>query len=459
MSANEPNGKSSPDGSDATMSLGAALAFAVERHRQGHFEEAAAIYRQILALTPDNADALHFLGVAEHQAGRRGKALELLSRALELAPEHADALTNRGNVYRSLARLDAAEADYRRAHELRPDDANALSNLGTVLRARGDLPGAVAAFREVIAHRPEHATAWQNLASALEAMNQEAEAVSAYREAARLAPESAVNCRNLGVALYMAGNIEEAAEMYRRCLALAPDDARARHLLAACTGKDTPARASDDYVRAEFDHLAGNFDAKLAGLDYRGPALVGQAVADIASDLPPRMAVLDAGCGTGLCAPLLRPRAATLVGVDLSPAMVALARERGGYDELVVGELTAFLSQHPCSYDLIVSADTLVYFGELAGFAAAAARALRPGGALVFTLERAEPGEAETGYRLSPHGRYSHTREYVARVLADAGFVGVVLSEASTRKELERWVPGWLVRGRLPQAPDTAQRG
>ncbi|MBN2576166.1 MAG: tetratricopeptide repeat protein [Deltaproteobacteria bacterium] len=436
-------------GANTTMSLAEALAFAVERHRQGRFEEAAHVYRQILAVVPDHADALHFLGVAEHQGGDRTRALELLNRALALEPDHADALSNRGNVYRSLQRLDEAEADYRRALALRPDDATTLSNLGTVLRARGDWEGAVAIFREVIARKPEHATAWQNLASVLEGMDRAAEAVEAYREAARLSPESAAMCRNLGIALYMAGRIEEAAEMYRRCLALAPDDARARHLLAACTGKDTPPRASDEYVRTEFDHLAADFDAKLASLEYRGPALVAEAVDEIAATLPPRLAVLDAGCGTGLCAPLLRPRATRLVGVDLSPAMVALARERGGYDELVVAELTAFLRQHERSYDLVVSADTLVYFGDLAEFAAASAGALRPGGALIFTLERAEPGEAEAGYRLNPHGRYSHTRDYVARVLAGAGFVDTAIREISSRKEVEKWVPGHLVRARL----------
>jgi len=256
----------------------------------------------------------------------------------------------------------------------------------------------------------------------------------------------------LGVALYAAGRLDEAIEMYRRCLALAPDDARARHLLAACTGQGVSARASDAYVRAEFDHFAPGFDHKLAGLEYRGPALVSQAVEEIAAELPPRPAMLDAGCGTGLCAPLVRARAAMLVGVDLSPAMVALARERGGYDELVVAELTQYLHEHARSYDLIISADTLVYFGELVEVVAAAARALRPGGALVFTLERAEPSEAKVGHRLNPHGRYSHTRDYVARVLGEAGLVDAVIREIASRKEMDQWVPGWLVRARRGRA-------
>jgi predicted TPR repeat methyltransferase len=446
MSSNAEDGEQQPGGDSETMSLDAALALGLRNQCAGRFAEAENIYLQILAAVPDNVDALHLLGVAEHQMGRSEAALQLISRALVLAPEHAGALCNRGNVFQSLRRLAEAEADYRRALALCPDDANALSNLGTVLRARGDLEGAVATFREVIARQPDHAPAWQNLGAALQSLQRGPEALQAFREAARLAPDSADMFRDLGSALYGEGRLKEAAEMYRRCLALAPDDARARHMLAACSGEGAPARASDDYVRAEFDHYASTFDASLARLEYRGPALVAQAVDEIAGDLPPETIVLDAGCGTGLCGPLLRGRASKLWGVDLSPSMVALARERGVYDELVVDELTRYLRQHVRTCDVIVSADTLVYFGDLGEVLAAAAAALRPGGVCIFTLERAEPGDAPAGYRLNPHGRYSHTRDYVAGLLDDAGLVEPEIREISSRKEAKQWVPGWLVR-------------
>jgi predicted TPR repeat methyltransferase len=450
MSSNTEDGESREDGSSTTMSLQDAMAMAIQSHRAGRFEEAAQIYQQILDVVPDHVDALHFLGVAEHQAGRHEGALQLINRALALAPEHADALSNRGNVHRSLRHLDEAESDYRHALALRPGDPSTLSNLGTVLRARGDLEGAVGTFREVVARKPDHAPAWQNLGATLEDLQRGAEAVEAFQQAARLAPESAGMFLNLGFALYMAGRLKEAVEMYRRCLALSPGNPRARHLLAGCTGEGAPDRASDDYVRAEFDHFASTFDARLARLEYRGPALVSEAVEEIAGDLEPRPIVLDAGCGTGLCGPHLRPRASVLVGVDLSASMVALARERDVYDDLAVEELTTYLRKHVRTSDLIVSADTLVYFGDLTEVIAAAAGALRPGGALIFTIERAEPGEAPAGYRLNPHGRYSHTREYVAGILGGAGFVEPAIREISSRKEASLWVSGWLVRARVP---------
>jgi predicted TPR repeat methyltransferase len=444
---NEQGG--APESESTTMTLAEALGLAVERHRSGQAEEAAGIYRQILAVVPDHPDALALLGLVEQQQGHPAEALDLMNRALAIVPDHPDALANRGNVHKLMGHLDEAEADYRRALELRPDDPNTQCNLGTVRRARGDYEGAVSLFRAALARRPDLVAAWQNLGSTFENMENPAEAAEAYREAARLQPDSPEEFRKLGLAFYMAGRHEDAAQMYRRCLALVPDDARAAHLLAACTGEGVAARASDAYIRDVFDTFGEGFDAELAGLGYRGPAIVCQAVVAIADQLESRPVVLDAGCGTGLCGPMLRPFADKLIGVDLSEGMATVARRRAEYDEVVVHELTAYLGEHQRAYDLIVSADTLVYFGELAEVIAAAAAALRPRGALVFTLERAEAGEAEQGYHLRPSGRYCHSQEYVARVLAQAGFTDTVITDVSTRKELKRWVPGWLVRGRL----------
>jgi len=141
-----------------------------------------------------------------------------------------------------------------------------------------------------------------------------------------------------------------------------------------------------------------------------------------------------------------------LTGVDLSAAMVDQARLRAVYDELVVEELTAYLRARPGSQDLMVAADTLVYFGDLALVVGAAAAALRPGGVLLFTLERAEPEDAPAGWKLGPHGRFRHTRAHVARVLAAAGLVDSLVREIVPRREAQQWVPGWLVRARRPAA-------
>lgn len=436
----------------ATPDASARLAAAIQKHQQGHLEEAASIYRELLSGAPDNADALHFLGVAEHQLGQTESALQRIDRALALAPDYPDALNSRGNILKQLGRLDEAERDYRRAVELRPNDANALSNLGTVYRAKGDPEGAVGVYRQVIAMYRDHAPAWHNLGNALGALGRLDEALDAYTEGMRLAPRSADAHKQLGATLYAVGRLEESAQVYRRWLALYPDDPRAQHFVAASARDSAPGRASDDYVRAEFDGYAATFDDSLARLEYQAPRLVDEEITRLLGAPQPTLTVLDAGCGTGLCGPLLRPRAARLTGVDLSSAMIELARRRGVYDALAVEELTAHLRRHEGTIDLVASADTLVYFGDLGEVTTAAANALRAGGLFVFTVERVDDGDAPGGYRINPNGRYSHTRDYLVQVLGAAGFTAPSLREVHLRKEARKWVDGWLVSARqLPR--------
>src|SRR6476620_7898555 len=122
-------------------------------------------------------------------------------------------------------------------------------------------------------------------------------------------------------------------------------------------------------------------------------------MADTAQEPCKALDVLDAGCGTGLCGPLFAPYARRLTGVDLSPGMLARAQERNVYDELVKGELTTYLLASPDRFDVVVSADTLIYFGTVDQAVGAAARALRPGGWLIFTLEEAVDSDGDADFR------------------------------------------------------------
>jgi len=150
-----------------------------------------------------------------------------------------------------------------------------------------------------------------------------------------------------------------------------------------------------------------------------------------------------------LCAPLLKPYAGTLTGVDLSNGMLDKARGRNLYDALEQAELCAYMQQHPGGFDLIVSADTLVYFGTLVDAVAAASRALRPGGWLCFTVEAL--GEGEPGdYRLQHHGRYAHSRTYLAALAQRQGLVVLRLEPVILRHDAGQPVAGWLALVQRP---------
>jgi predicted TPR repeat methyltransferase len=380
--------------------------------------------------------------VLAHQQARSEQAVELIERSLELEPDRADWYSNLGIVLQDRLRLDEAIAAYEHAIALDPTHANAYSNLGVVLRATGRFAEAEAAYRAAIRIAPDHADAYHNLGVLLNAQKRTREAALCFSKVITLRPKHPEARRLLALAHYTLGEIDQAVEIFEDWLREEPDDPVARHMLAACSGRDVPARTSDAYIEQTFDSFAASFDAKLAKLSYRAPALVAAMLEDAGIDGSKSLDVLDAGCGTGLCGPLVAPYARRLVGVDLSEGMLDQARARDVYDELVRGELTAYLRDHPDRFDVIVSADTLVYFGPLEEVLAAAASALRTGGVLVFTVEEL----CDTGYAITPSGRYRHAQAYVERVLADAGLRSEVVP-AELRLEAGEPVAGLVVRG------------
>jgi len=438
---------------DRSLTVDEAIGLAIQLQQREQYVAAQDVYTQILAQKPRCAEALHYYGVLEHQRGLGEAGIALIEQSLALEPDHADWYSNFGIVLQERLRLDDAVAAYRRAIELDPNHANALNNLGVVLRAQGKPVESEASYREAIRVSPEHIDAWTNLGILLNGQKRTQESVLCFCKVITLRPKHPEARRLLALAHCALGELDKAIELFEEWLKDEPDSAVAKHMLAACSNTNVPSRASDEFVEATFDSFASSFDAKLAKLQYRAPALVATMLEASGVEPAKNLDILDAGCGTGLVGPLVAPYARRLVGVDLSAKMIAHARERKVYDDLVKSELTTFLSSAPESYDVIVSADTLVYFGPLEAVTAAAAGALRAGGQFVFTVEELTDTGIACGYTISPHGRYSHSRGYVTSTLAAAGFVPEI-ANAELRLEAGTPVAGLVVKAVKPLAAE-----
>jgi len=426
------------------LSIDDAMRLAMDLHHAGHREDAFQIYSRVLGLVPNHPDALHFMGVLAHDQGCDEDAIRLMSHSVALAPDHAGFRNNLGNLFLDNERFEEAEREYRHALALDPDRPDALNNYAVLCKGLGRHEEAEHCLLRAIELAPDFIDARNNLAGLYFRQGRLDESLNQAREALDRAPRDTRTHEMRGALYCKLGRFDEAAIVYREWLEDEPNNPKALHHLAACTGQGVPARASDAYVQYLFDSFSKSFDSKLAMLGYQAPALVADAVSECVGASATGLKVLDAGCGTGLCAALLKPFAGWLTGIDLSEGMLAKARGRGLYDELHQAELTAYMKQHAGHYDLVASADTLVYFGDLNAAMRAAARALRPGGHLCFTVEAL--GDGELGdYRLHHHGRYAHSAAYVEAELELAGFRVLKLDREGLRSEGGEPVAGWLV--------------
>lgn len=248
------------------------LVRAIDAHKGGRLAEAEAGYRRILRKQPRDADALNFLGMLYVQKGDPAQGTQFLQRSVASLPKNPHAWVNLGNAYMAVGDLANASEAFGKASELAPTMAEPWFNLGVCLRRLKRPKEALECFRKAVEQGP-------GLAAAYEAM---------------------------GSILYRAGRDAEAAEVYREWLKYEPDSPFARHMLAATSGENVPPRADDRYLTDLFDKFANTFDENLHELGYRAPQLLAAALAERIDPVEAAAGgrdILDAGCGTGLCAP------------------------------------------------------------------------------------------------------------------------------------------------------------
>ena len=436
--------------------------------QQGDAAQAVELIGQAIAVKPDQANAHCNLGAALQDLGRGEDALASYDESLRLHPRYAMAFANRGNALRKLGRAREAVDSYDRALALQPRYPEAACNRAAALLDLGEPEAALDSAERALADQPRHAQALCVRANALYLLRRLRDALASYQHALAIDERMAEAQAGRAMTLHRLGRFDEALRGHDRALALRPhhaatreqraatlaalgrrdeaiaeyqaalrmlaeqggDTARIGFALAALGVGETPERAPRDYVKALFDQYAGHFDQHLTEvLDYRTPEAIHSALERAGA--PPDGDVLDLGCGTGLCAPRLRPRARSLAGVDLSERMLGKARAAGLYDRLECADITAFLARESAAFDLVVAADVFVYFGDLAEVFAQVKRALRPGGTFCFSTETCD-GE---GFVLQASNRYAHAPGYLRALARAQGFEVALLEAAPLRLE------------------------
>jgi predicted TPR repeat methyltransferase len=435
-----------------TAPLQQALRAAQTQHQQGEFDAARRGYRRLLKHHPGLIPALHYLGVLEHMDNHSEKGLSLIQQALARAPDDYDIRRNMANVLNDINRAQEAEPVYRELIQERPKDPGNHSNLSAALRKLGRFAEAVEAAREATRLAPDLPVTWHALGNALASIQQLEEAAEAYEKVLTLAPEFSPAHNSLCQVLLKIERggwlsrrrLRRTRAAYQRWLKASPGHPTASFMLEALERGVAPERMPDSAVRATFDAYAEDFDVHLRSLEYRAPELVAEVLKRRLDAPESTLDILDCGCGTGLSAPLLKPWARQLWGIDLSSGMLQQARRTGLYDSLYEAEAGLFLVDHPEQFDLCVFIDVLSYFGDLESIMKKAARALRPNGWLALTVERSP----SSGFQLHPTGRYSHHEDHVRSAMRTAGMADIEVEVAAIRNEGQAPVRGLIVSAR-----------
>ncbi len=231
-------------------------------HRNGQFAEAEALYKQVIALQENHADAHHMLGLVCYQTNRTTEAIEHISKALSIAPRLLDYLNNLGlalrankqaedalksfqqaillqpkdldvqlniaNTLLELQRFEEAATYYRRVlkaqnrQDLRSALAHCLSNLGNQAHAAAQYARAESYFLEAIVHTNTDAAFYYNLGNAQRELGKPAEAAKQYLKAIQYAPDDADAYNNLGNVQRELGQLDLAIASYEQALKINP---------------------------------------------------------------------------------------------------------------------------------------------------------------------------------------------------------------------------------------------
>ncbi len=364
-------------------------------------------YQAVLQYQPDHVDTLNNLGVAYLKQGKFKDALELFQKALTVDPKHQDARSNLAATFLQQDRFTESAWHYQLYLQLAPDDIDAHYNYAVAAMALGNLEDAIQHFQRTVELMPDHADAHGNLAAIYVKM----------------------------------GKKDQAIDHYQKILAIQPENAAAIYMLGALTKSKVLPAAPAQYIKNLFDNYAGYFDTQLVdSLHYKIPTLMRTVLGKFVAMRTTHERVLDLGCGTGLSGEAFRDLAKYLVGVDLSSRMLEKAKEKTIYDELHEMSILDFLATAAPFYDLILAADTLVYFGDLSPIFAGCYRILSAKGLFIFSTEI---GTAKI-YELQATGRYVHSKAYVDQLAAEQGFIVLGFQEVIGRYQQDKPVKNFI---------------
>lgn len=401
-----------------------------EHYRAGEYDLAAEYATQASANAPTDAEIKILSGLICLAQENTAEARICFQKALALDPRSVPALVNLANLETAAGEYETAEKHYKRALELSPQNLDAHINYADMLYRQKRLPEALEEYRTAVVIDPGIPEISNNLGVILKDIGEYEEALGLFFNAFNQRPETGEFSVNIAETLTLlhGQKPETAIKIAQNWRRQVPDNAFAVHVCAALQGK-LENENNQIYVEKLFDNFADNYELVLQKLDYG----VVRSLRNFTG--PVEGTLVDLGCGTGLAGLAYQAAGTRLVGVDISEKMLAQARKKGIYKELIKADIVSWLLQKPQA-DAFVAADVFNYIGRLESVIDAAASVK-----LAFSTE--DDHSVDT-CRLTPSGRFAHNPEYVEKLLQKAGYHRIERQSSVLRTENGQPVKGTL---------------
>jgi len=365
-------------------------------------------FNNVLALCPDHLDALFYMGILHLNANQFDESEQAFQSVLAINNEHVQSLVNLGVIALKRDQGQVALNYFSKALSFDQYNLEARNNLAATFIHHDRFENALTHYQVLLQHDPFHIEYLYNAGVAEMALGHLQEATKHFKTILTSQPDHFAAITNLAAVYLRLGNREKAIVLLNRAQALNPKDTASQFMLNALTGSDKTPATCPDYVSNLFNNYAIHYDQHMQGsLKYTIPFQIVRLLHQLGYVKVKH--TLDIGCGTGLSGVVLQDLSEHLTGIDISAKMLAIAKEKDVYDELIEAELLTFLKQDQHNYELVVAADVLPYIGDLQPLYQAIKQRLSVDGVFVFTCEIS----SDEPWKLQDSARFCHHPDYI----------------------------------------------
>jgi hypothetical protein len=194
---------------------------------KGDLKTGERIAREILAQSPNEPYANHFLGIVADRLNNANDAIAYMLRSIEFLPDNDVFHCNLAQVYQKYNYSQLAIESLKNALKINPESVNALFNLSLVYHSTNQIKLAIDTCYHCLKHQPEHMGALTQLNLSLQSTGNYDEAIKTCEKILQLNIKDANAWNSLGVAYHKNGDYDLAAHCFDKALQINPQSALA----------------------------------------------------------------------------------------------------------------------------------------------------------------------------------------------------------------------------------------